>query len=155
MRFARLVTVLVLTLGLVTVSQAADSNWTEVDVTVFDRIDGNFAPRLTGAVMNFINGKGVGAFLGEDNAIGPIMAWRVWMMPFGDFDVSIFTLASSDVSGTADGGSLLNNGSFGLEPRVHWDGFGNADVALGVLNWQFEEGEKATWAAYVKLAFRP
>ena len=39
-----------------------DNSWTEVDATVFDKIDGEFAPRLTGAVINFIDGKGIGAF---------------------------------------------------------------------------------------------
>lgn len=145
-------------LALVPIVQAQepipDSNWTEFAVTIFDQVDGDFAPRLTGAVVNFIDGKGIGAFLGRDDAIGPLVLWRVWKMSFGALDVSIFTVASTDVSG-ADTAGVFSNGTFGLEPRVYWEQFGNASIGLGVLSTTFIEGEKAEWTPYMKLVFRP
>jgi len=155
MRFTKTVATLLLAFGLVTVSQAADTNWTEVDVVAFDKIDGDFAPRLTGSVVNFIAGKGIGAFLGQDNAIGPLVLWRVWQRPVGDLNFSIFTVASTDVSGVAENEPLFNNATFGLEPRIGWTEFGNAEIGLGVLSTTFVEGQKAEWTPYVKIAFRP
>jgi len=134
---------------------ASDTNWTEVDVTVFDEIDGDFAPRLTGAVINFVDGKGIGAFLGPDNAIGPLLMWDVWHLDIPGWRFAIFTLASTDVSGTVEGETLFRNGTFGLEPRIRWKDAGNVDVALGVLNWKFAEGQKASWGGYIKLVFQP
>ena len=132
-----------------------DNSWTEVDATVFDKIDGEFAPRLTGAVINFIDGKGIGAFLGQDNEIGPLLMWKVWSRPAGNLTFSVFTVASSDVSGVQEGEALFNNGTFGLEPRIGWTEFGNAEIGIGILSTTFVEGEKATWTPYFKLCFKP
>jgi len=135
--------------------QAADTNWTEVDITVFDEIDGDFAPRMTGAVINFIDGKGIGAFLGEGNSIGPIAMARVLDQQAGAVHISVFTLVKSDVSGVADGESIFSNGTFGIEPRIGWDKVPGMELGLGLLSLEFQEGEKAQWGGYAKLVFRP
>jgi hypothetical protein len=123
-------------------------------VTVFDHIDGEFKPQLTGAVINFNGGKGIGAFLGQEGEIGPLTMWRVWQRRANAFTFSIYTLASTDVSSASETG-LWSNGTFGLEPRVHWTEFGNAEIGVGILTARFVEGEKAQWTPYFKLAFRP
>jgi len=137
--------------------QAQDStnNWTEVDVTVFDEIDGDFAPRMTGAIINFVGKKGIGAFLGEGNAIGPILMAQVFHQKAGALTFSGYTLVSSDVSGISEGESIFNNGTFGLEPRIAWDKVPGLELGLGLFSWRFEEGEKAKWGGYVKAVFRP
>jgi hypothetical protein len=136
------------------VAQDSTGDWTEMSFTVFDQIDGEFSPHLAGGVVNFIGGKGIGAYLGEDNAVGPLMLWKVWGRTFGAVNVSIFSVASSDVGNAGEVG-LFNNGTIGLEPRFYWEEFGNASIGLGLLSTTFVEGEKAQMTPYFKLIFRP
>jgi hypothetical protein len=133
-------------------AQDTTDSWTEFDVTFFDKIDGDFAPRLTGSWMIFSENKGMGAFLGEGDQIGPLFAWRVWYRTFLGMDFSFFAIASTDVS-NADEEGLWKNGKFGIEPRVKIDD--KASIGLGLLTTEYIEGEKAQWTPYVKLAFRP
>ena len=135
-------------------AQDSTGDWTEMSFTIFDQIDGQFTPHLAGGVVNFVGGKGIGAYLGEDNAVGPLMLWKVWGRTFGAFDVSIFSVASSDVGNAGEVG-LFNNGTIGLEPRLYWSEFGNASLGLGLLSTTFVEGEKAQITPYFKLIFRP
>jgi hypothetical protein len=131
-----------------------DGNWTEMTFTIHDRIDGVWGPRLSGGLVNFIGGKGIGAFLGDENAVGPLTMWRVWQRGFGAFKVSIFSVASSDVSQAGEVG-LFNNATIGLEPRIWWSEFGNAEIGVGVLNTTFRDGETVEWTPYFKMVFRP
>ena len=134
---------------------ASDSNWTEVSVTMFDQIDGEFSPTMSGAVVNYMNGKGIGAYLGLDNEIGLLTKWRVWSRSWGPkTSWAIFTVASTDVSDAAQTG-VFNNGTFGLEPRFYWKEFGNAEIGIGALSTTFVKGEAAKWTPYVVVCFRP
>lgn len=148
------VVLLVLLLTFCGSAQAQDTTdtWTEFDVTVFDKIDGDFSPRLTGAFINFNDNKGLGAFLGEGDAVGPIFMWRLWNREVLGVGLSFFVNASTDVSNAAEDG-LFANGDFGVEPRLKIDN--KASIGLGVWTASFVEGEKAQWTPYVKLVFRP
>jgi hypothetical protein len=131
-------------------------DWTEVTFTLFDKVDGELEPELSGAVTVFNQNKGIGWYLGEGVTTGPLGLWKVWKYddPAKRFNVSIFGVGSTDVT-SADENGLFDNGVIGLEPRFWWEWFGNAEVGLGILMFKFQEAEKAEWVPYFKLAFRP
>ena len=133
-------------------AQEAGGDWTEVTFTAFDHINGDFSPRMEVAVSVFRSGKSLGFFLGEGSEIGPLVQWRVWELTHKATVWSIHLITSTDVSNAKEDG-LWTNATVGIEPRFYWTKFLNAELALGLLSTEFQEGEKAELTPYIKIAF--
>jgi len=149
--------IIVLALGvllLATPAMAAEAggDWTEVTFTAFDNIDGSFEPHMEVAVSVFNSGKSIGFFIGQGSEIGPLVQWRVWEKAHKSTIFSIHLITSTDVSNAAEDG-LWTNATVGIEPRFYWTEFLNAEIAIGLLSTEFQEGEKAELTPYLKVAF--
>lgn len=129
------------------------TNWTEGTVIVFDQVDGNFEPQLTGRFLVYVQDKGLGWFFGEDDATGPILNWKAWWMRTGALRHSFILLGSTDLS-DAQAEGMWNDALLGLEYALYWDRMKNLELRAGLLNARFVEGEAARITPYLGLTFR-
>lgn len=149
---AALVLMLALPYG---VAQAED--WTEVDISAFENINGSFDPTARISVLNYIEDKGVGLFVGQGNEAGPLASWRVWEQTWrkdSAITTAVHVIGSSDLVQSSADGSVFNNGRTGFDIRLGWRGAGNVELSAKLL-WEFTDGESTLWTPSLGLVLRP
>jgi hypothetical protein len=127
--------------------------WTEGSVIMFDQVDGNFEPRLTGRFLVYVEDKGLGWFFAENDATGPVLNWKAWWVRTGALRHSLILLGSTDLSDAQEEG-MWNDALLGIEYALYWDRMKNLELRAGILNARFVEGEAARITPYLGLSFR-
>lgn len=126
--------------------------WTEVDVSAFERIDGEFAPEPSISVLNYNANKGIGLYVGRDRSAGPLVSWRVWEGNpdwFKDLKIAFHVIASSNL---LDGDDVFDNGTSGLGVRIE---LAKGAEFAGKILWRFADDDRARFTPALGLVLRP
>lgn len=132
----------------------ADS-WFEAQASFFETIDGKFAPAMSMQIVNYIDDKGVGVFLGQDAAAGPALSWRVfeqwWTPAWGN---AVHLAANSDLwQGKSE--KRIPNATYQLDVRWFWSAL-NGKLELSTpVQAEFREGEQYEWTFGIQFVFTP
>jgi hypothetical protein len=132
-------------------------DWSEVDISAFEKVNGEFSPNGRISIVNYISNKGIGLFVGQGNEAGPLASWRVWDRDWtGDstFRTALHIIGSSDLLDNDVNSEVFSNGKTGFDIRWIWQGAGNIEVSTKLL-WEFVEGDKAEWTPAIGLVIRP
>jgi len=130
-------------------------NWFEAQASFFETIDGKFAPTFTIQTINYIDGKGIGLFLGKDKAAGPAISWRVfeewWSPKFGN---AVHLSASSDLWQGQDS-TRHENATYQFDLRWFWQGLHNKMELSTPVQATFKDGQSNQWTFGVQFIFTP
>ena len=136
-------------LALPLAAQAED--FTEVDVSAFETIDNEFKPQARISLLNYVDDKGIGLYVGQGETAGPLLSWRVWKHDWS-FGMSnaIHVIGSTDLVQS----DLLDNGRSGIDIRWSWSGAGNIGVSTKIV-WTFVDGESSDFTPSIGIVIQP
>ena len=150
-----LITLAVLALAIPAQAQV-DYNGFEASVQFFETVDGRFSPGMKIATTNYVDGKGLGVFLGENDALGPLFVWRVFDMWFSpEFGMAVHLGANTDLGIPGTEIEKPKNIAYMFEPRFKWSGLKGKTELGALVQIVTIEGMEREWTFGITLNFFP
>lgn len=147
--------------ALATPRMARAADWTEIETSLWERIDGKIAPNLGVGYLHYINDRAVGVtYSGPDDA-GASTSWRVYERGWQNgWTLAFHVIASTNLLD----GDFNNDVTGGVEARIGWpeigllkqiQGHGDGEILLRVGQFKFQDGSQPEYALAFGIAWWP